>query len=486
VTVDDGRTAALGLRLVSLDELRPHPENPKGHDIPTIREGMRRHGFNVPVLVCERTGYIAAGHGRRLTLLAMRGDHEPPPRLIELGPAGEWMVPVVTGWSSADDAELLAEVVGDNETTIRGGWIENILGPVLAQISQTPLGFEGTGFSTEELNRILAKAPPGSHKDPDAIPERQEVAITKRGDLWELGPHRIICGDSTDAEVVDTLFWTAPKATLIFTDPPYGQSYESAVHGSIAGDDKRRDDLLALVAGALGQAVLHSSDQAAFYIWHATQSRDDFVWAMRKSGLEELETIVWVKPSATLGMGDYRRSHEPCFYATKEGATPSFYGDRTGESVWRFAATGQAGRGITAGKGVVISDGEGDEVFVTRKVPKRKVRHVRAAGEAIFIVDEPGTDGTVWEVSRETELYHATQKPVELATRAILNSSGTGEVVYDPFAGSGTTIIGAQLTGRRGFGVELSPHNVDVIARRWQTLTGEAPRRAGQPVDLSN
>lgn len=220
-------------------------------------------------------------------------------------------------------------------------------------------------------------------------------------------------------------------------------------------------------------AAIAGIEEAAFYIWHASSTRRDFEDAMTAAGLMENQYIIWVKNGIALGRSDYQWAHEPCFYASRAGITPKFYGDRAQHTVWRVT-TRQEGTMMTVlGGGIVLTDGTGGKLYITDKPPKgKKVRYARMeAGNPIDLFQEDRMQ-TVWEVSRETNTLHPTQKPVEIPIRAIENSSKPGEIVLDFFGGSGSTLLGAEQTGRRCFKTELDPVYCDVIISRYVLHTG--------------
>jgi hypothetical protein len=193
------------------------------------------------------------------------------------------------------------------------------------------------------------------------------------------------------------------------------------------------------------------------------------------AGIQERETIIWVKPNFIMGWGDYRRMHETCFYAARAGESPEFYGDRAQPTAWRIGLNVSNVSEITIDPGLVITDGHGNQLFIQAKVPKaKKLRHFRLQDpKDKLVLHSEQTSQTVWEVARDHGNEHPTQKPVELARRAIENSSRPGGLVLDLFLGSGTTLIGAETTGRTCYGMEMDPKYMDVIVDRWESLTGK-------------
>lgn len=315
-------------------------------------------------------------------------------------------------------------------------------------------------------------------KDENEIPSAPKKPITQRGDIWILGDHRLICADSRNTEAWAKLM-EKEKASLVFTDPPYGVSYNAASDkfAKIRNDALEGNALTEFLQQVFDQTLRNASQDAAFYIWHASSTRNEFAQAMAASGLEERQYLIWAKNAFVLGHADYHWSHEPCFYACRAGGGARFYGDRAQQTVWRVTAgTKKSGLQTTIGPGLVLTDGKLSEIFIKETAPKnKKIRRIRIQGPINLRVE--AAQGTLWEVDRDHGTEHPTQKPVELARRAIQNSSQTGDIVLDPFLGSGTTLIGAELTGRRCFGFELEPSYCDVIISRWQKITGKKAER---------
>jgi DNA modification methylase len=356
----------------------------------------------------------------------------------------------------------------------------------LAAMAKTDAGklralIADTAIGSEDLRSYLereARSPEARTREDDPPVEARKVTA-KRGTMWDLGEHRLLCGDATNDDDYRRLMGR-DKAALIFTDPPYGVSYDSDVTGTVAGDDRRRDELVELLAPAFKLMVKHSAAGAAFYIWHADATAEDYRYAMRVAGLDHRQTIVWAKPKIVQGRADYQWAHEPCSYASKAGQGLTFYGDRAQATIWRVGLRqGPAIRAMTLGSGVILTDGHGSEVTIQPGVPRRRVRHERLEpGETLMLEPDNGT-GTVWEVAGDvqTSRIHPTQKPVELATRALRNSTLPGAIVLDPFAGSGSTLIGAEVNRRRARAIELDPGLCEAIVERWETFTHRKAKR---------
>ena len=263
---------------------------------------------------------------------------------------------------------------------------------------------------------------------------------------------------------------------MVFTDPPYGVSYESASgkFEVLKNDDKTDDDLIQnLILPAFKNACYFTMDDAAFYIWYASSTREEFQYAVKAAGLTHRQDIIWAKNGIVLGHADYQWAHEPCLYCAKGGNSPRFFGDRAQHTVWRVTRRTSGSMETVIADGVTITDGAGSKMHITEKPPKdKKTRYLRIEKDKGAFLYVSGKETTLWQVNRETGTEHPTQKPVELATRAIENSTEEGEIVLDLFGGSGTTLIGAEMTHRKARLTELDPKYADVIVNRYARISG--------------
>jgi DNA modification methylase len=447
----------------AIKDIKPYAKNPRTHpqdQITLLAEHMKRFGVDQPIVVDE-DGVILKGHGRRMAAIE----------------AGFKTYPVVVHKDLTEEEKDLVRV-GDNQAALLSDWDPELIRLTVSDLQASGADLRLLGFPDTELKGFLQtdEKPPA---DPDDLPELAKDPVVRRGDVWVLGKHRIVCGDATDDKTWDAVFDapTNERAAMVFTDPPYGVSYEasSGKFDVIQGDRKRRDDLYKMLLASISRMAGRTENLAAFYIWHASATRQDFTDAMKAAGLFERQYILWVKPSMALGHADYGWQHEPCFYASKGDRSPAFYGDRTNSTVWHVNIGGnQRNIAATVGTGVALLDGKGGMLYVQSKTPKnKKIRQIRlAADSSVFLSGSDRQDGTVWEVSRDGKHVHPTQKPVELARRAIENSSRPGEIVIDGFLGSGTTLIGCELTGRKCYGVELDPIYAEATIERWEAVAG--------------
>jgi DNA modification methylase len=407
--------------------LVPYARNARLHDarqLAQIAASMRQWGWTNPVLI-EPSGDIIAGHGR---VLAAEREWQAG-RSIKRCPDGQVPCIVIAGLSPAEKAAL---VLADNKIALNAGWDEDLLRAELIAIDQSGLDAVLTGFDGQELADLLA-GPNAGLTDPDETPAVEEVAVSRLGDVWVLGDHRLACGDCCAADVVKALLGQ-DRPHLMVTDPPYGVNYDPAwrkragigsdgqATGKVLNDD-RADwrDAWALFPGAVA------------YVWHAGLFSDAVASSLRAVKFGIRAQIVWVKQRHVLGRGDYHPQHEPCFYAVREGEED----DR-----WRFVEEHEVA------------------TYAVREGRKGDYRGGRK-------------QSTVWFIEHvKNDTGHGTQKPVEAMKRPIENNSGAGDLVYEPFSGSGTTLVACEMTSRRCRAVELNPLYVDVAIRRWEAFTG--------------
>lgn len=380
---------------IAIDAMIPYARNSRTHSpeqVAQIAGSLREFGFTNPVLI-DAEGGIIAGHGRVMAARQI-GLSEVP--CIRLGHLSE--------------AQRRAYVIADNKLAEKAGWDLDMLALEVRELTASGFDTTLTGLSVDEIDELLAglDATPEGETEADAVPEVQEAAISQPGDVWLLGRHRLMCGDSTRADQVETLLGGG-MPHLMVTDPPYGVEYDPTrtssnpnKAGKVLNDD-RADwrEAWALFPGEVA------------YVWHSSLFTREVIESLEACGFERRAMIVWVKDRFTLGRGHYHWRHEQAWYVVKKGGTGHWCGDRKQDTVWNIKAREDGGHG------------------------------------------------------------HGTQKPIECMRRPIENNSAPGDSVYEPFSGSGTTIIAAEQTGRRCYAMELSPQYVDVGVRRWQQFTGK-------------
>jgi DNA modification methylase len=450
--------------LLPLEKIIPNPLNPNKHpkeQIVLLAQIIKAQGWRAPITISTRSGYIVAGHGRLAAAQEMGATEAP-----------------VDYQNFSSEAEEYAALVADNRLAELAELDNTMLADILSEIDTGELPLELTGYTEEDLEGILnaiAGEDDAEANDQDDEQEQPTTPLTKPGDLWEMGLHRLIIGDATDEPTIKKLM-NGEKAAMVHTDPPYGVSYEtqSGKFEMIQNDDKTGDDLLkTLLLPAFKLYRKYTIDDAAFYIWHASSTRRDFEDAMTAAGLIEKQYLIWVKNGISLGRSDYQWAHEPCFYASKAGQEPRWFGDRAQHTVWRVTTRKDGEMHTVLGNGIVLTDGTGNKLCITDKPPKgKKIRYARMDYDKPINLYNEERMSTVWEVARETGTLHPTQKPVEIPKRAIENSSEPGDIVLDFFGGSGSTLIAAEQTGRRCYTTELDPQYGDVIVSRYVQQTG--------------
>jgi DNA modification methylase len=386
-----------------IGDLVPYARNSRVHSaaqVASVVESIRAFGFTSPVLIRD-DGQIIAGHGRVMAAQKMGMAEVPCIRLGHL-----------------TDEQARAYVLADNKLSEMGTWDEELLALELKDLRDAGFELGLTGFSDDEIADLTYVESTGN-TDPDEVPAVQDEAVTQPGDVWVLGDHRIMCGDSTLSAQVGLLM-NGETAMLMQTDPPYGIAYvenakskgQPVAHADIENDDIDDVKLQAFLEATICAALPCIDPHAAFYLWHPMLTQGTF-FAAAAAAADILihRQIIWQKPSLVFGRGDYHWQHELCFYGWRRGNRPPFYG--------------------------------------------------------------PRNQTTLWAVGRETSKDHPTAKPVDLWKPPIENHTKIGEVIYEPFSGSGSQIIAAEQTARRCYAMELSPQYVDVAVRRWQQFTGK-------------
>ena len=451
--------------IVPLVELRPNPMNPNHHgtdQIKRLASIIWATGWRNAITVSRQSGMIVKGHGR-LEAAQLAGMSEAPVEYQDYdGEAEEW-----------------ADLIADNRLAELSTLNTGELLEMVNEIDTGVVPLEMTGYTTEDIEAIIAAMGGEGDAEDDGADDVGDISkgyipMTKLGDIWHVGQHRVMCGSATDDAAVDRLMG-GELAQLVHTDPPYGVSYEtqSGKFGMIKNDDLDPDALMQLLTPAFKNYVRYTDDDAAFYIWHAFTAFRDFDDAMTSAGIMKKQYIIWWKPAPVLGHADYQWAHEPCFYAQKAGQQCRFFGDRAQRTTWKVVLRGRDGTATTLSGGVVLTDGQGGKVYLSSTPPKgKKIRYIRLSeGRSVTLYPE-NKQTTVWEVARETKTEHPTQKPVEIPLTAIANSSEAGDLVIDFFGGSGSTLIAAEMAGRRCYTMELDPKYCDVIVKRYVKLTG--------------
>ena len=379
--------------------LEPHPKNPRsGHAVEKIQNSIKEFGFTSPILVQKGTRRIIAGHGRWKA--ALRGG-------------GSGTVPVIE--LDLTDKKAVAYMIADNRLAEESGWEKSLLKELVLDLHGNGFDLGLTGFDTSEVLKFLPDQDEGDISEPPKNP------TTKRGDIFQLGRHRLMCGDSLIRDDVSKLM-AGEKASLVFTDPPYGVSYSdkntflneadkgNRIQTPIESDNLNEKDIQEFWKTSFEIIRDNLAEENSYYIF-GPQIQGMMMMMMMAAGLPYRHVIIWVKNNHVLGRCDYNYKHEPIFFGWT--TRHKFYGN-----------------------------GE----FLT----------------SVWPVDKP----------HKSDL-HPTMKPTRLAKNAILNSSDEDQIVLDVFGGSGSTLIAAEETNRRCFIMELAPAYCDVVIARWENFTGK-------------
>lgn len=395
------------LELWPSDRLRPYDRNPRTHSdeqVEQIASSIQEFGFNNPILVDTEDGIIA-GHGRLLAAQLLGLEEVPVVVLDHLSPA-----------------QRRAYLLADNQIAANAGWDDLLLADELKALASDDFDLSLLGFSDDELGDLLDGYPDLDRGDgalDEAVPELEENPVSSPGDLWLLGSHRVLCGDSTRREDVGRAL-SGHAAEMVFTDPPYNVSYvgKTSEKLTIQNDAQSPEEFRRFLDAILIEIREALVPGGTFYIC-APAGPDETVFRNAIQDTFQLrQCLVWVKDVFVMGRQDYHWRHESILYGWKDGAAHYFVDDRTQDTVW--------------------------------EIPRPKA-------------------------SRE----HPTMKPIALVDRAIRNSSRCGARVLDLFGGSGTTLLAAEGSGRVASLVELDPRYVDVIVRRWQDATGRSAELDG-------
>jgi DNA modification methylase len=429
------------VQLRPLSSIKPYEKNPRLNDpaVEAVAASIREFGFRQPIVVDEE-GVIIVGHTRYKAALKLGLEKVP--------------VHVATGLSPD---QIKAYRIADNQTASLSQWNYDLLPLELVELQKVNFDLNLTGFPAEEILRLVGSSPTVGLSDPDDIPDPPDKAITKPGDLWLLSGNRLLCGDSGKAEDVNRLLAGA-TVHLVSTDPPYNVGVEPRSNNAIAAglssfaginhhqaldlarhpkrakptgkklrpkdrplvnDYRSEEDFNRLLHAWFGNLSRVLLPGRSFYIWGGYANCGNYPPVLKAVELYFSQAIIWIKEHPVLTRKDFMGNHEWCFYGWREGAVHQFFGPNNAVDGWSL-----------------------------KKIAPQS-------------------------------MIHLTEKPVELASRAIQYSSRPGENVLDLFGGSGSTLIAAEQTGRRAFLMELDPLYCDVIVTRWERFTGQKARREG-------
>jgi len=390
------------IEIADINSIKPYENNPRKlseQAIEKVAMSLKEYGFRQPIVV-DKDRIIVVGH-TRFRASKKLGFKEVP----------------ITIADNLTPEQINAYRIADNRTSEESEWDNELLKMELKELDLKDFNLELTGFNEDQLNSLLFDEKEGL-TDEDAVPELPEEPISKLGDIWKLGNHRVMCGDSTLINNFDKL--CTEQADMIFTDPPYGMSYGGGraagstqkgalvkAHGMIKNDDLRDDALISLVRDSLTTSLIKAKQGCSAYICFTWRTYNEFYKAITDAGYKIKNCVVWDKKSIGLGQSHYRPQHEFIFYCGEQ-----WYGDKAQSDVWQMS------RGATS------------------------------------------------------KYVHPTQKPVELICKAVENSSKNEDVIIDCFGGSGSTVIACEKLNRKARVMELDPKYCDVIVKRWEQFTG--------------
>lgn len=391
-------TMTKDMELVPIDRLIPYSNNARTHStaqINKLRGSLREFGFINPVII-DRDYNIIAGHGR---VMAAREE-----KLTE--------VPCVFA-DHLTEAQKKAYIIADNRMALDAGWDEEMLKVEIESLEAQAFDLSLTGFDTDELEKLFREDTEEKVKedDFDIDAELEKPAVTHDGDIWTLGRHRLMCGDSTIADNFEKLMG-GKKANLVVTDPPYNVDYHGTA-GKIKNDNMASDAFHTFLLAAFNRLHENMASDASIYVFHADTEGLNFRKAFEEAGFYLSGCCIWKKPSLVLGRSPYQWQHEPCLFGWLKDGKHLWYADRKQTTIWEF-----------------------------EKPKKNDV--------------------------------HPTMKPVALIAYCIMNSSMSNTIILDPFLGSGTTLIASEQIDRSCYGLELDPKYCDVIVNRYIEVTGRS------------
>ena len=429
----------LKIEMMPVDDLAPYERNTRAHsddDVSQIALSIQRYGFNDPIGIWSDQNIIVEGHGRLLAARSLGLTEVPCVRLDHL----------------TDDQRREYGIM-HNKTAELSEWDFDALEQELADLdlSEFGLSFDAEQETADTEEELLAavqedEAPAPPNNDPEQGPVIPPTS--KQGQIWQLGRHRLMCGDSTEAADVKTLMDGA-TADAVITDPPYNVAIENAQGMTIQNDAMETEAFFGFLCAAFEQLAAALKPGGAFYIWHASRTASIFEAALTENSLEPRQQLIWVKSSLVLGRQDYQWRHEPCWYGWKDGAAHWFTPDRTQTTV------------------------QEDQADFSKWSKAELVEFC----EQMIHGDNGMPTTTIYEAKPLRDEAHPTMKPVRLIARTMRNSTRPGETVLDLFGGSGTTMIAAEQLGRTAYLMELDPRYCDVIIERWEKFTGQKAQR---------
>jgi site-specific DNA-methyltransferase (adenine-specific) len=390
---------AENIEMIGIEKLIPYAKNSRTHSdeqVAQLAGSIKEFGFNNPVLIGQ-DDVIIAGHGRVMAARKVGLMEVPCIRLTHL-----------------TETQRKAYIIADNRLALNAGWDNELLTIELNDLLADNFALDILGFDADELKNLLDPVKPTEGlTDEDAVPETPEEPKTKPGDIYRLGKHRLMCGDSTSIDALEKLC-DGQLVDMWLTDPPYNVAYEGKTKDAltIKNDSMGDDQFRQFLRDSYTAADMVMKPGAVFYIWHADSEGYNFRGAAKDAGWTVRQCLIWKKSTMVMGRQDYHWKHEPCLYGWKDGAGHLWAADRKQTTILEF--------------------------------------------------DKPSRNGE-----------HPTMKPVGLFEYQMLNNTKGGDIILDSFGGSGTTLIAAEKNGRIARIMELDPKYCDVIVKRWEDFTGQ-------------
>lgn len=422
----------INIQVVDINKLNPAKYNPRvdlkpgDPEYEKLKRSIKEFGYVEPIVWNSRTGNVVGGH-QRLKILKDEGQTKVKVSVVNLSDSQEKALNIALNKISGDwDQEKLNQIFKDLQEDM-------------------DIDVELTGFDIEEINDIMANFDTTEVVEDDfdleEELEKEEEPITRKGDLWILGKHRLLCGDSTRPEDVARLM-DGDQADLLLTDPPYNVNYESESGMKIENDNLGDDDFYNLLIGSFSNMYEIAKEGTPIYIFHADTEAYNFRKAFMNAGFKLSQGLVWVKHSLTIGRQDYQWRHESILYGWKEGASHRWYGQRN--------------------KDTVIESDIDIESLSKKELVYLVEQLLESLPETVIRFDRPTKND-----------LHPTMKPIGLLGYLIKNSSVEGDLIVDLFGGSGSTLIASEQMNRKCYTMDLDPKYCDAIIKRYIALTGD-------------
>ncbi len=437
----------LEIEYIPIDKITPDEKNAKEHpqeQIEQIKKSIEDNGMNDPIAIWGKKNIIVEGHGRLMALKELGHTEVPVIRLDHL-----------------TDNQRKAYALIHNKTTMNSGFNEDILNEILQELAEVGIDMDVFGFEGFDIEEDDTEAQEDFYE-----PELPEQPKAKRGDIYQLGSHRLMCGDSTDEADVEKLL-DGEEMDLCLTDPPYNVNYGEKVESLSKVSKEKGHDVFSYSNGSRESSTIENDNMddesfynflfnfytqmmnslkpgGVFYICHADSEGYNFRKALKDAGGRMRQTLIWVKPHFVMGRQDYHWRHEPILYGWKEGAGHYYIDDRTQNTVWEDKPD----------------------------IDNMKKEEMKQLLKEIYEEDRISTSA-IHEAKPTVSELHPTMKPIKLMGRFIKNSAKPGEKVIDFFGGSGSTLIACEQLNRTCYTMEYDPKYVDVIIDRWEALTGQ-------------